>query len=166
MAGLDHYNGYSGKERMEKFVEMKRRIDCNELSKPSGPCALCDEPSGLFEYHDEDYSQPYDWTNPAAYVLCHHCHIQKIHARFRSPHRWLAFIELVSQGVHSSDLYGKQADAKNREKFETRCSQIKRDLFAEVSRWHEDANVPGQEWFYYLSLDPTSRENRTFRPRP
>lgn len=76
MAELDHYNGYSGKERMEKFIAMKRKINSEELATPTGPCSLCGDRGGQFEYHDEDYSQPYKWTKPAAYVLCHHCHIQ------------------------------------------------------------------------------------------
>jgi hypothetical protein len=92
--------------------------------------------------------------------------VGETHARFRSPHRWLAFIENVRQGNHSSDLYGPLVDVKLREKFETRCTHVKRDLDIELSRWNENANVPDQAWFYYLSLDPTSRGNPAFRPSP
>jgi hypothetical protein len=38
------YNGYSAKERVAKYTELKRELAGNDMSRASGPCALCGDP--------------------------------------------------------------------------------------------------------------------------
>ena len=110
MTELVDYNGYTSKERMAKYRDMQRRIGSGELV-PKGACELCGDPGVKLEYHDEDYSEPYSWVKPATYIVCKHCHIQKIHKRFQYPERWKAFLAHVRIGGHASDLYGPNANA-------------------------------------------------------
>lgn len=55
------YNGYTAKERQEKFDELKR-LRAAGLSQESGPCMMCGDPEAPVEQHSEDYSKPYRWT--------------------------------------------------------------------------------------------------------
>ena len=91
------YNGYSPKERDDKYKEMKRLIKVGELLPASGPCELCNDPNVPVEYHDEDYGHPYLWTKPTIYKLCRHCHRYKLHKRFKSLANWNIFLTDFSQ---------------------------------------------------------------------
>lgn len=105
----NHYNGYSWEERMAKFREMQRRIASGALRAPDGPCRLCLDPGGpntgvTFEYHDEDYSREYDWSEPAAYVVCRTCHIYRIHQRFAHQQSWRVFLAHVARGGYAREM--------------------------------------------------------------
>ena len=45
------YNGYSPKERDEKYRELKRLISIGTLDSAKGPCDLCCDPDVAVEYH-------------------------------------------------------------------------------------------------------------------
>ncbi len=45
VSGGGWYNGYSPKERNDKFREMKCRIAIGGLPPASGPCVLCGDPA-------------------------------------------------------------------------------------------------------------------------
>lgn len=166
MGSLTYYNGYSGIERMKKFDEMNRRIASNKLDKPEGPCELCGDPKAEVEYHDEDYSEPYRWDKPAAYALCKHCHVQKVHGRFRFPHRWKAFLAHIRRGGHASDLYGPDAKPKYREEFESCCEAVKAGKPAELQSLRTYKGDEGREWFTNLTLVEAAMSEAFSRPRP
>ena len=165
MTELADYNGYSGKERMTKYYDMQRRIASREL-QPKGSCEICGDSGEDLEYHEEDYSKPYSWVKPEAYIVCKHCHIQKIRKRFQYPDRWKAFLAHARRGGHASDLYGKTANPELRREFEACCEAIKVGrtyVFRPLRNYSQDA---GNEWFANLSLDQEAMKNRASRPRP
>lgn len=82
---MQWYNGFSPEERIAKSDALKAALRKGTVPLPRGNCALCGEASDDLEYHSEDYAKEYRWTPPAMYVLCRHCHRQKIHIRFRRP---------------------------------------------------------------------------------
>ena len=166
MAELADYNGYTGKERDDKFEVMKRKIANGDIPPPSGSCELCGDSGVELEYHDEDYSQPYSWARPAAYMLCKHCHIQKIHGRFRHPNHWKAFLAHVRRGGHASDLYGPIANPELKREFDACCEAIKAGRTHELSPLRAYQHEIGREWFANLSLDQEVMEDRSSRPRP
>ena len=98
------YNGYSPKERDEKFRELKRLINTGKLKPAKGPCDLCCDPNVDVEYHDEDYGKPYIWTKPALLSLCKHCHRIKLHKRFKNTSNWNIYLAHIRRGGYSKDL--------------------------------------------------------------
>lgn len=166
MTGLENYNGYSGAERLDKFKEMNRLLAVGGLPKPIGACDLCGDSGVELEYHDEDYSIPYLWTKPAAYMVCHHCHVQKIHARFRFPHRWKAFLAHVRRGGYASDLYGEDVSPELTREFEACCEAFKTGQPRTLKRLRNYRGDVGQEWFAQLSVAEISRSAPASRPRP
>lgn len=162
------YNGYSWQERMAKFKEMERRIGDGDLPAPSGPCRLCGDPGGAdsnvkFEYHDEDYSRPYSWEEPAAYVLCRDCHIYRLHQRFARPTSWLAFLAHVRRGGYARDL----RESKIKAEFTGFRVILERDdALPELRSLRPYSHIHGEEWFSRLSVDPASMTDSRSRPRP
>lgn len=158
------YNGYSWKEREDKFKVMKDRIASGELAAAAGPCALCGdpEPTTEFEYHDEDYSAPYKWTEPAAYVLCHDCHIYRLHQRFARPTAWQAFLAHVRRGGYASDL----KDPEIKSEVEACAKALKNGQTLELRSLRPYKPKPGKEWFARLSLDRECLSDTKARPRP
>ena len=165
------YNGYDWKERYDKYKVMQRKIDSDEL-RPEGPCALCGDPTPepysekTFEYHDEDYSIPYIWEEPAAYVLCHHCHVYKLHQRFARPIAWQAFLAHVRRGGYARDL----KDPNIKKEVDAYRAAIKHgDSVIAPLRKIEGrtyTRVIGTEWFANLQRDEASLKDRAARPRP
>jgi hypothetical protein len=162
------YNGYSWPERLAKFKEMGCRIASHELSAPTGPCRLCGDPGDghghvKFEYHDEDYSQSYEWSEPAAYVLCRDCHIYRLHQRFARPNAWIAFIAHVRRGGYAREL---KDPAVNSEVAAYRAALQRGCTPPVLAVLREYRGSPGQEWFARLSLDPASMSDAKSRARP
>jgi hypothetical protein len=168
LSGGTPYNGYSWRERMAKLEQMKRRIAEGSVSPPQGPCRLCGDPgpagSGVvFEYHDEDYSRPYRWDEPAAYVLCHDCHVFRLHQRFAHPLSWRTFLAHVRRGGYAREMrdpvLSKELDA-----------------YKNALRNHEDppdlaplrpcGPRAGTEWFARLTMDVARMTDPASRPRP
>lgn len=161
MSEGNSYNGYSWKEREDKFTVMKRLIADGKLSPPSGPCALCGDPDAEVEYHDEDYGTPYQWTEPAAYVLCRHCHVQKLHRRFSFPITWLAFLMHVRRGGYAGDL----KDPNIKKEFEVCCKALKSGQALELRPLRPYTRDVGKEWFANLRLDRESMTDLSARPK-
>ena len=102
------YNGYSPKERDDKFKVMKKLLAKGELLQPSGSCALCNDNEVPLEYHDEDYGAPFIWEPPALLALCRHCHRDKLHKRFSRPIAWSAYIAHIRRGEIGRRRVGKE----------------------------------------------------------
>ncbi len=157
------YNGYNDKERKAKLKDLNRLIAQGILPQPPGPCQLCGDPEVPVEYHDEDYSLPYLWTQPALLALCRNCHRDKLHKRFFRPAAaWHAFIAHIRRGGYARDLKDKatktevaacQAVIEKGERFSLRVLRPYR-------------GVAGHEWFAHLRLDPESLTDPLARPRP
>jgi hypothetical protein len=161
------YNGYSWPERMAKFKEMERRLEARTLAKPSGPCRLCGDPGGsdtsvIFEYHDEDYSVEYRWTEPAAYVLCRDCHIYRLHQRFARPQAWLAFLAHVRRGGYARET----KDSSVREELTRYRKAQKNGKTLPLRELRPYQQTVGQEWFARLQMDAVVMTDRAARPRP
>ena len=165
------YNGYSWKERDDKFKEMNKRIasdtsdtsdTSDKLSPASGPCALCGDPKAAVEYHDEDYSVPYSWSEPAAYAVCRYCHIFQLHMRFTRPVSWQAFLAHVRRGGYASDL--KDPEIKN--EVEAARFAIRNGSQAVLRELRPYNRTVGEEWFARLRLDSESLTDEKARLRP
>ena len=156
------YNGYSWDERMEKYDEMNRRIDNCKFDAPSGSCRLCGDPKVEVEYHDEDYGQPFIWTEPAIYVLCRHCHRQRLHGRFRFPFHWQAYLAHVRRGGYGSDLQDPEINAE----FQKAAKALKNGQPFELRALRPYSGELGQEWFAGLTMEPASLTGPPFRCQP
>lgn len=156
------YNGYSGLERDRKYKEYKRLVRFGELSPPSGPCAICNDPDTPTEFHDEDYSEPYIWEPPALLALCRYCHRTKLHKRFADVAGWQAFLAHVRRGGYARDLRDKEI------KQEVRLCKlaIQAGEPFTLPALRPYAGIPGQEWFSNLRLDYESLTDPGARPRP
>jgi hypothetical protein len=155
------YNGYSPKERDDKFKAMKKLLAKGELAQPSGSCALCNDNEVPLEYHDEDYGAPFIWEPPALLALCRHCHRDKLHKRFNRPLAWSAYVAHIRRGGYARDLKDlvikKEVDAckaaiENNEAF---TLKILRPYQHEI----------GKEWFANLRMDIESLSDSQARQR-
>jgi hypothetical protein len=162
------YNGYSWPERMAKYEEMLRRFKTGELGKPQGPCRLCGDPGSPageveFEYHDEDYSKAYSWAEPAAFVLCRHCHQRKVHMRFAQPIAWKAYLAHVRRGGYARDLQRPDVDSE----LDNYRRALKSDATTPtLKQLRPYAAIVGEEWFSSLTLDWNAMLMPASRPRP
>jgi len=162
----NHYNGYSWDERWENELVMNRFIASGDVPKASGPCTMCGDPDAKVEYHGEDYGLPYIWTEPATYILCQHCHRQRLHRRFDRPFHWLAYLEHVRRGGDGSDL---NTDPPDPDQFIAWLEALKSGKPFEPL-----PAIPGrqyrhkldQEWFAGLTMNPASLTGTPFRCRP
>lgn len=164
--GGSFYNGYSWPERIELLVAYKSLIAAGELAPATGPCDLCGDPDSKVEPHSEDYSKPYRWTPPAAYVLCPYCHRHQLHRRFGRPEYWTAFLAHVRRGGYASDLKNPTI----RLEFETYRWALARGQTASLFprslyRLRPYTKVAGAEWFASLTMDPKSLRDPAARPR-
>jgi hypothetical protein len=143
---------------------MTDRIASGELPSAVGPCALCGDhdPKTVFEYHDEDYSIPYLWTEPATYVLCRNYHVYRLHQRFARPVAWLAFLAHVRRGGYARDL----KDPKIKSEVDACCKAIRTGQTFELQSLRPYSGTVGQEWFTRLRLDVESLTDPAARPRP
>jgi hypothetical protein len=161
------YNGYSWNERMAKFKEMQRRIANGKLAAPSGPCRLCNDPgeagSAVFEYHDEDYSHEYSWSEPAAFVLCRDCHIYRVHQRSRHVKSWLAFLEHVRRGGYAREMRNPEVKA---ELAAFRAAVDRGHPVPQLTVRRTYPCMPGREWFAELSVESRNEADPLLRPRP
>lgn len=82
---------------------MNLLLATGELASPAGPCELCGDPKIPVEFHDEDYSEPFNWEAPAAYRICRGCH-RRLHQRFENKLAWQAFLAHVRRGGYAQDL--------------------------------------------------------------
>lgn len=155
------YNGYSPKERDDKYKELMSLISKRELLAAHGPCDLCNDPDVDCEYHDEDYGKPYLWTKPALLCLCRHCHRYKLHKRFNNKINWAVYIAHIRRGGYAKDLKEKEIQKElksyskaisNNEKFELK---ILRPYKHQI----------GKEWFANLRMDIESLSDPKARLR-
>lgn len=161
---ISDYNGYTGKQREDKLKVQNSLLASRELPKAKGPCRLCGDPNAEVGYHDEDYGLPYIWTEPATYALCDHCHIQRLHGRFRNPFHWHVYLAHVRRGGHSSDLQDTVIEAE----FQKAVQALKNGQSFELRqlRPYSYSGKLGQEWFAGLTMDPASLTGTPFRCRP
>ena len=145
------YNGFSAKERDAKLQAMKRLIAEGTLPPASGPCRLCGDPDIEVEYHDEDYSHPYVWVEPATYVLCRHCHRQKLHGRYAHAFVWQAFLAHVRRGGYASDLLYPHIKLE----VHAFCMALKTGQEFELHSLRPYTKYVGDEWFARLDKTGT-----------
>lgn len=161
------YNGYSWKERYYvNYKEMERLIASGELQPASGPCAICGDKEVEVEYHGEDYSIPYIWVEPATYVLCHYCHVYKLHQRFARPIAWQAFLAHVRRGGYARDLTKEAKDPNIKKEVDAYRAAIKRGETPALRQLRPYTKTIGKEWFAHLRMDEASLKDPTARPRP
>jgi hypothetical protein len=159
---LNWYNGFSPIERNKKLQVSKRLVSKGALSPATGPCAICGDPDVAVEYHDEDYGEPYIWTEPALFALCRNCHRDKLHKRFWRHSAWQAFIAHVRRGGYARDL---KNPAIKREV--SACQQaIEHGETYILRQLRPYSRTTGLEWFANLRMDPESLTDISARPRP
>jgi len=150
------YNGYSWDDRMAKYRAMQRRFSPEELEKLAGPCRLCGDPGGpntvvKFEYHDEDYSQEYSWSEPAAYVVCRDCHIYRIHQRFARPRSWRVFLAHVARGGYAREMREPDVQKELRTYREALKSGVTLPVLGPRNAGRRAIE---DEWFSKLTMNP------------
>ena len=155
------YNGYSPKERDNKYKELMKLIAKGELPTAKGPCDLCNDPDVSVEYHDEDYGLPYLWEKPALLCLCRHCHRYKLHKRFKNLSNWNIFVAHIRRGGYASDLKDKSIIKELNEYKKA----IDKRISSNLKPLREYKAVIGREWFANLRMDIESLEDPTARPR-
>lgn len=143
------YNGFSPEDRGRMVGETRRKSASGELPPLSGPCALCGEEQGKFQYHSEDYTEPWSWEPPATYVTCKSCH-SRLHKRFDDPMGWEAFKAHIRRGGTSTEL---QDPAHRAEVLAVREAVRKGQPVPhlQVLRSRE---IPPDIWWEHLSPDP------------
>lgn len=155
------YNGYSPQERTRHLKASKRLIAEGELAPATGPCDICRDPDAQVEYHSEDYARPFRWSPPATYVLCLHCHRDKLHKRFQRPELWAAFLAHVRRGGYARDLNNPTV----RLEFEYYRWAVKQGKRAVLHQLRPYTKTSGKEWFAHLRMDLASLRDPTARPR-
>ena len=143
------YNGYSPKERDDKFKEMKKLLAKGELAEPSGSCALCNDNEVPLEYHDEDYGAPFIWEPPAMFALCRHCHRDKLHKRFNRPFAWSAYIAHIQRGGYARDL----KDLEIKKEVDACKDAIEKNEVFTLKNLRPYHHEIGKEWFVNLRMD-------------
>lgn len=156
------YNGYSPKERNEKFKVLKRLLRAGEVAPASGPCALCGDPEVPVEYHSEDYAAPFRWDPPAMYSLCRNCHRDKLHKRFGNPSTWNAFVAHVRRGGYAREIAEKPCISAEIRKYR---AALERGQEASLRPLRAYAGRVGEEWFAHLRMDSGSLMDPAARPR-
>lgn len=80
------YNGWSPAQRNGANAAIRAAIVRGDLTVPD-KCSVCQRvPNRPLQWHSERYDVP------DAYPICRSCHI-RVHARFRHPDNWNAFIK-------------------------------------------------------------------------
>jgi len=155
------YNGYSPKERDDKYKELKKLIANGSLTSAIGPCDLCNDPNVPVEHHDEDYGLPYLWEKPALFSLCRSCHRHRLHKRFNNPSNWYTFLAHVRRGGYASDLKDKliMKELNNYKK------TIESNDTVQLKKIRDYKYVVGNEWFANLRMDIESLNDKKARPR-
>jgi len=157
------YNGYSPEERDYKFKVLKDLIAKGDVPPTAGPCALCGDPDpkAAFEYHDEDYGEPFIWGPPAMFPLCRNCHRDKLHRRFWRHSAWQAFVAHVRRGGYASDL----KDPTIKQEVDAYRAAIEKGESPVLPELRPYTRVIGEEWFAHLRMDEASLKDRAARPR-
>jgi len=144
------YNGYSGAERLAKFAIYKQLLVSGRLARPKPPCQLCSDRDCAVVTHSEDYSRPYRWRPPAAFVICRRCHLA-LHMRFALPLRWAAFKWHVRQGGYARNFS---------------LGRVPTKLARKELRALTQARIDGQRWWEKLTLNKRALTAPWARPRP
>lgn len=155
------YNGYSPKERDDKYRVLMNLISKGELPRAQGPCDLCNDPDVAVEYHDEDYGQPYLWTKPALLCLCRHCHRYKLHKRFNNKDNWYVFLAHIRRGGYAKDLKDKEIQKE----LKSYAKAISNNENFELKKLRLYSPEIGKEWFANIRMDIESLSDAKARLR-
>jgi hypothetical protein len=145
---------------MKKLKVFKKLMARGEVPPAAGPCSLCGDPDVPVEYHDEDYSEPYIWTEPAAYALCVHCHRHKLHKRFWQNAVWSAFLAHVRRGGYAREWMNPAI----KKELAGYAAARKRGESAQLRPLRPCTRAIGEEWFARLTINPESLTDPAFRP--
>lgn len=124
-----------------------------------GPCQMCGDPNVPVEPHDEDYSTPYLWEQPAMYAVCKRCHRQ-LHRRFEKPIAWKAYKLHLKRGGWSSDLNDSKIIAQ------LKSAEQALALGQPAALPSLRPSPAGPPWWDNLTTDPASLTAAAVRPRP
>ena len=160
------YNGYSWKQR-EDILRAEKRLARNDPQlaylQSKGPCEICGDPGPHAQWHSEDYSRPYLFSPPAAFILCNVCH-QRLHNRFPDEggksSDWKVFLAHVRSGG-----YGREFTAYPHKVRLAWQAQIDAGETLTLHSEHQ-RELTGHEWWQSLSLDPESLVAPWAHPRP
>jgi len=158
---MNWYNGYSPTERNRKLRASYKVYPNRTHPYYHGPRQLCGDPGCPVEPHSEDYSEPYQWENPAEYAVCQTCH-RRLHNRFKAPHAWTAYKMHLRRGGYGSDQR-TEAIARELSKLAKALEAGKPFPLSPLSR---EKVLTGREWWELLSVDPQTLTDPGARPRP
>lgn len=80
---MNSYNGFSSNERANVGRKQLEAIKSGKFMRAT-KCELCLQTTGQMQFHNEDYSKPFDDAHP----ICRSCH-SELHIRFSKPDRWI-----------------------------------------------------------------------------
>jgi len=155
------YNGYSPKERDEKYKVLTNLVSKGEIPPAKAPCDLCNDPNVSCEYHDEDYGKPFIWTKPALLCLCRHCHRYKLHKRFNNKANWYIYLAHIRRGGYAIDLKDKMV-MKELKSFK---QALLNGENIELKKLRPYNYKIGDEWFANIRMDIESLEDPKARLR-
>jgi len=92
---MKDYNGFSGTIRNKQAAWLRKQYAAGR-PRPT-KCAACGQDKGIFQEHDEDYSEPFGDHEDKRFPVCWFCHMM-IHCRFRNPDRFNEYAKMVSEG--------------------------------------------------------------------
>jgi len=154
------YNGYTAKERQEKFDELKRRREGGIATEEGQPCMMCGDPDAPVEQHSEDYSKPYRWVPPAEYALCRSCHYW-IHQRFGKPLVWQAYKAHMRRGGYGREFTSNEVK-RERKAFEVAQASGEDYIWQGLP---DRAARTGMDWWEHLTVSPDALAAPWARPR-
>lgn len=89
MSAKGYYNGFGPADRHGTLAIVRAALANGTLPMPTR-CSVCGQrATSSLGWHSEDYRKPLD-----ARPICRGCHV-RVHARFRHPDRWRAFVVVL-----------------------------------------------------------------------
>jgi hypothetical protein len=153
-----HYNGYSRGERRRRFRALRQKRKVLFDAKNKGPCEICGDQKGPFDYHSEDCSWPYQRSE---YCLCRVCHLHKLHRRFANPISWKVFCAHVRRGGYGREtsLPAFKSELKSHQKI------LQSGFIPEPLELIPDRLPKKQRWWEGLTCDREVLARFDSRPR-
>jgi hypothetical protein len=149
---MDHYNGYTPKERNRKLRASYKLFPSHTHPYYQGTCDMCGDPGSPVEPHSEDYSEPYLWERPAEYALCKTCH-GRLHKRFNFPHAWESYKQHMRRGGYGSDLKSPPIARQ----VSTLAKSLQSGTTSTLSPLPSPRQpAPSDAWWESLTIDPES----------
>lgn len=155
------YNGYSWAQRIKILRAFQRAGPRLAEQMAREPCGLCGDPARApHEWHSEDYSEPFSFSQPQSYAMCKPCH-GRLHKRFgRASEEWELFCRFVEAGGYGRE-FSNALPVATRRAFQTQLAEGQDVVFPPIR-----PRVVADDWWRRLTLDPASLEAPWAKPRP